>query len=807
MTRVGDQESNPADAALSGQNVVMLKRPVSAEALAKEKKMKKANDGQKATKAERQAEIRAKKEAAKEKKMVKKEAKKQVKAEKKAKRKERIAAVRTRHASVVPVYDINHTGGVFEDRTMGKLMDALTGEGHELTASGATPPPTPQPPSHGHDNTPGHDQLNARIKPRRSVIGSGRHERSGGDIETAAAVGAGGKDLKGRAQETEVFEKARPLTPNEVWQQGLDREAADGTLAVKKKKRFSLYAYLSTWAWDYAKRTYQKRVVGIDVYAGIDYSMYEPFMNDFNYLGLKTRDVVKLLNVFLQVDADRSGYVDDVEFLTFADIERTPFALKIFHIFDNDHSGEVDFVEFVSAIWNFCSMANEEIGSFAFECFGTYNKTTRAYQMNDPKFLMDSIFDKDTRDAKVTQHYFDEIIYRNGHLTYKDWTKWLQHNGRALRPLVALQRKMRMACVTIRFWKKQTKNRKRIFGKLPFLEIEKTINAQRRKMPKRAKRKAIAAPPRTPTAETWEEDVSTVASSVAAWDVKEPPERRKPKKKKFRTVMMHGFEQAVPVESDEEDSPRQDEPDVDAPITIKQKAMLTDKRTRAEAIEVLQSLRNKHARLADQRKRKVRRKARDEKNLDKAWAGAHRGQYEELGSLAAVHGSRAFLAVAKRNAGAARAAARSIATSGPSLSRYPVAKYPCVYEPSHLERSIGIYHLQGMIPTGDEASVSVYTGDTGDGASVSSRTFASAGSELTMLEDVGPSPDYVPKVRKQFRILTPDEHAAEVEEARDRGPLDLEEAGADYWKRPRTPSTPGDSRPGSADSGDRKSVV
>ena len=71
------------------------------------------------------------------------------------------------------------------------------------------------------------------------------------------------------------------------------------------------------WVYDYAKRTYQKRVVGIDVYEGIDYSMYEPHMKDFFYLGLKKRDVVRLLNVFLEVDMDRSGLVDDLEFLTF----------------------------------------------------------------------------------------------------------------------------------------------------------------------------------------------------------------------------------------------------------------------------------------------------------------------------------------------------------------------------------------------------------------------------------------------------------------------------------------------------------
>ena len=74
--------------------------------------------------------------------------------------------------------------------------------------------------------------------------------------------------------------------------------------------------------------------------------------------------------------------------------------------------------------------------AFAFECFGEYNKPTRSHVMRDPTFLMDSIFDRETRERKERQKFFDELIYRNGHVTFEDWMKWCTHNRRSVRPLV-----------------------------------------------------------------------------------------------------------------------------------------------------------------------------------------------------------------------------------------------------------------------------------------------------------------------------------------------------------------------------------
>ena len=106
--------------------------------------------------------------------------------------------------------------------------------------------------------------------------------------------------------------------------------------------------------------------------------------------------------------------------------DRTPFAEKIFKIFDHDLSGELDFVEFVCAVWNFCTMDDSEVVSFAFECFGDRNVVTKEWKIEQEgvDLLTKSIFDIETQAYKTCKLFFDDVIYRNGKVTGRDWTKW-----------------------------------------------------------------------------------------------------------------------------------------------------------------------------------------------------------------------------------------------------------------------------------------------------------------------------------------------------------------------------------------------
>jgi len=113
--------------------------------------------------------------------------------------------------------------------------------------------------------------------------------------------------------------------------------------------------------------------------------------------------------------------------------------------------------------------------SFAFECFGDRNPVTKEWwlQQEGVDLLTQSIFDVETQAYKTCKVFFDDIIMRNGKVTERDWTKWTQHNRRALRPLIDLRNKMRRQIVGRKWWKKLMKFRKKQFFRMRFHDIEK----------------------------------------------------------------------------------------------------------------------------------------------------------------------------------------------------------------------------------------------------------------------------------------------------------------------------------------------
>ena len=127
--------------------------------------------------------------------------------------------------------------------------------------------------------------------------------------------------------------------------------------------------------------------------------------------------------------------------------------------------------------------------------------------------------------------------------------------------------------------------------------------------------------------------------------------------------------------------------------------MLADKRTRAEAIRTLQSLRNKHAQKKLDRANDARRASEQRgtsESVTSVWQHSH-----GVGK-APTSGKARFLHVARANGKAARAAAKMMSQPGRQLDRYPVYHYPVLSEPSLLERQAGITSLGGIMPTGTE---------------------------------------------------------------------------------------------------------
>ena len=64
-----------------------------------------------------------------------------------------------------------------------------------------------------------------------------------------------------------------------------------------------------------------------------------------------------------------TGAIDIAELLVNLNLPSTPFTTKVFSMFDTDRSGEVDFRECMLALWNYCSLAEQDLASFAFDLY------------------------------------------------------------------------------------------------------------------------------------------------------------------------------------------------------------------------------------------------------------------------------------------------------------------------------------------------------------------------------------------------------------------------------------------------------
>ena len=83
----------------------------------------------------------------------------------------------------------------------------------------------------------------------------------------------------------------------------------------------------------------------------------------FIILRLTHRDIDKLLTQFHIIDADNSYTVSLHELINHLGMENTSYAKRVFGMFDTDGSGTVDFGEFVAALWNYCSLEKNDLGS------------------------------------------------------------------------------------------------------------------------------------------------------------------------------------------------------------------------------------------------------------------------------------------------------------------------------------------------------------------------------------------------------------------------------------------------------------
>ena len=470
-------------------------------------------------------------------------------------------------------------------------------------------------------------------------------------------------------------------------------------------------------------RLYQRHYHGIHVYEGLDTSIYEGHMTRFAFLGLRRNDIVRLLNMFLKIDGDRSGHICEFEFLMAVDIERTAFSMRIFSIFDKNNSDEIDFVEFVLAIWNFCSLPGDNLCAFAFRCFAKQVGDGKwKLDQNDCEVLVNAIYgDLTCKERRVTEMYLENRIRKCGFFPFDEWKEWTRHNARALFPIFSIQRQMRRRCLGTRFWKRQAKTRKALFGNMDWTEIERKLDAANIERYRKVVNFESDQTPKVSIEDIdfddddFDDDANVVPSrrrrenlnsrgsdsvettsalppvdDTDAWlrmpTPKQPRRRAQRQKPKMtRIVENHGYQQIVVDDAPLEDA-SSSKADISRPVVLKEKPFVPTKRSRTDAVQILNTLR-KGPPPPDKRPPQIT--ADENPSSSSALTTTSLAATTER-ILAARRSEQKWLA-------SARYIARKIENHKPADRCRPAA-YSVLSEPSALERSYGITDLGQMSP-------------------------------------------------------------------------------------------------------------
>lgn len=390
------------------------------------------------------------------------------------------------------------------------------------------------------------------------------------------------------------------------------------------------------------------------------------------------------------------------------DIERTAFSAKIFGIFDSDDSHQIDFAEFVLSLWQFCSLRDSDLCNFAFRCFARKRNKRWELDRGDCQVMLNAIYGADcvSKERRLTQHYLEHMIRRNGALTIDLWIEWTKHNARALFPIFDIQRQMRRRCLGSRFWRTQQRRRKRLFGKQSWEDIELRLEqagiACKRRVitfdereplpfneadlevtPREVREADDAAQassylrlrPCMPIGDDTQGRTTASRNSNALCTPKYPPVRKAVQKKsrntKYRVVDIHGYEQAVATYEHSPKTSPESPPGPTDPIKVKVKRFVKAKRTRVEAIAILNRLRKGPRMISSQQSSTTK-------------SSPVHAQIETM---------------VANSQGAARYIARAIEQKKP-IERLNPSPYRALTEPSDLEKGSGMQYLGHFVPLG-----------------------------------------------------------------------------------------------------------
>jgi len=183
------------------------------------------------------------------------------------------------------------------------------------------------------------------------------------------------------------------------------------------------------------------------------------FAEDFRALHLPPNIIMDLHGVFEEIDEDGSGEIDLREVLDYMDLERNPFARRIFSIMDEDKSGQINFREFVISMWSYCTLGKAALIIFAFDIFD--RDSSGEIDIDEVKCFLKEVYGGDITHNALAQQTLEAI---GGYL--QPSKKW---NYKGARPQVITKEafgRIARACPALLFpaFQLQTKLQTRILG-------------------------------------------------------------------------------------------------------------------------------------------------------------------------------------------------------------------------------------------------------------------------------------------------------------------------------------------------------
>ena len=83
----------------------------------------------------------------------------------------------------------------------------------------------------------------------------------------------------------------------------------------------------------------------------------------FDHLQLTKQHIKILHKEFRFVDVEKLNVVYLKDLINWLEMEEKSYSHRVFGIFDLDDTSEIDFGEFVAALWNYCTLDKEDLGT------------------------------------------------------------------------------------------------------------------------------------------------------------------------------------------------------------------------------------------------------------------------------------------------------------------------------------------------------------------------------------------------------------------------------------------------------------